>query len=179
MSEPTNPNQNLGSSSADDSSTPVDLNKDRTPETGPVHIPAVPPVPPVPPTVTHQSQIPQQGHNDYGQAPGYLPATPMNDPYLHQSAQGTVQTDSWEKYNSRSTYFGMGAVASLILGFFLFFPFILTPIFAVLAIVYARLDKVKGIDTTLGLVLGWISVVLFLIPVVFLGLLLIGIVALA
>lgn len=165
MSEPTSPDRNYETPQADR----MNLGKDNTPTTGPMNVPAAPMTPPVASASPNQYQNqpaynqPDPNYNGYGQPNGY--SVPQG------YTQGPVQQmdTGWEKHNLPSTYYGLGAAATIIIGLFVGFTFLLTPILSVLAIVFGRKEKQAGKDSLLGVVLGWVTLAISIIPFIFIG----------
>lgn len=159
----------------------MDLNKDNADTAQHTPVPEAPATPP-----SYQPQTPgydQQpsagyGHPAHGQAPQDYPYTvASNRPggYAVAPAYATPgQSSGWEKHNLPSTYYGLGAAATIIIGFFVGFTFILTPVLSILAIVFGNKEKKEGMDSLLGIVLGWVTLVLCVIPLIIFMALLFG-----
>lgn len=127
MSEPFHPNQNFDSSSTDDLSAPVDMGKSHTGE-------------------------PQQGQPTSTPPSGY--GNPAYNPYVVPVTPGTQTATGRQKQNTLSTYLGVAALVSCLLGFLTFFTFFLAPVFGVPAVVFAIKEKKQGHNSTLGFALG-------------------------
>lgn len=162
MSEPTDPH--LNHENPQDGQ--MNLGKDNTPTTGPINVPAAPATPPAPPVpVQYQNQPAYSqtpNYNGYGQPNAYSVPQGYPQPPAQQMDNG------WEKHNLPSTYYGLGAAATIVMGFFIGFTFFLTPVLSILAIVFARKEKQAGNDSMLGTILGWVTLAVSIIPVIFL-----------
>lgn len=95
-----------------------------------------------------------QGKVNQGQTPPY-------NPYAVPVGPGPRKAKDWREQNHLSTYFGLAALVSCLLGFFVFFIFLFVPVFGLLAIVFATKEKKQGHNSTLGLILGWVITAVF------------------
>lgn len=166
----------------------MDLNKDSGNTADTAQHPPVPEAPSAPPSyqAPNHGYAPQPAPNynpNQGQAPqGYPYTVASNRPGGYAVAPAyaaPVQGAGWEKHNLPSTYYGLGAAATILIGFFVGFTFILTPVLSILAIVFGNKEKKEGKDSLLGVILGWVTLAISIIPVILMIILVFGIFALA
>lgn len=95
---------------------------------------------------------------------GNLPAElPVQESFRH-SVEGA------KKYEILSIYFGIGSVVSivvsLIVGLYFVWLIFLAPVLSIFAIVFAWRGRAEGSDSFSGMMMGWITFILSMFPVI-------------